>query len=94
MIAARHDILVLADEVYHLLDWRDEKIDGRRPARMAVLGSRVASNRGRSQLGCCITVSSFTKIFAPGVRCGWIEGPKDIIDSLLSLGYIQSQVGS
>lgn len=94
VIAARHGILVLADEVYHLLDWRDEKIDGRRPARMAVLGSRVASNRGRSQLGCCITVSSFTKIFAPGVRCGWIEGPKEIIDSLLSLGYIQSQVGS
>ena len=36
---------------------------------------------------------SFTKIFAPGIRCGWIEGPVEVIDSIVDLGYIQSQGG-
>jgi aspartate/methionine/tyrosine aminotransferase len=92
VIASRYGILVAADEVYHLLDWRDEARDGRRPARFAALDSKIASKSGTSHLGCCVTVSSFTKTFTPGVRCGWIEGPKEIIDSLVDLGYIQSQV--
>jgi DNA-binding transcriptional MocR family regulator len=92
VVAARYGILVAADEVYHLLDWRDETSDGPRPARMAVLGSKISTTTSSPRLGCCVTVSSFTKIFAPGVRCGWIEGPKEVIDSLVALGYIQSQV--
>jgi 2-aminoadipate transaminase len=93
VIASRYGILVAADEVYHLLDWRDDARDGRRPARFAVLDSKIASQSGTSSpRGCCVTVSSFTKTFSPGVRLGWIEGPKEIIDSLVNLGYIQSQV--
>lgn len=94
-IAARFGILVVADEVYHLLDWRDETSgDQPRPARMAVIGSRVSTKLITSfHHGGCVSVSSFTKIFAPGVRCGWVEGPKEFIDSLVVLGYIRSQVG-
>jgi 2-aminoadipate transaminase len=130
-LARRFNILVVADEVYHLLDWRrkrsddatnaaasadddddgaDTTMDPKRPARMAVVDSLLAAadsdctttptsieaslaleNRRR---GCCVSVSSFTKIFAPGVRCGWIEGPPHIIDSLVhKVGYIVSQGG-
>jgi 2-aminoadipate transaminase len=39
----------------------------------------------------CVSVSSFTKIFGPGVRCGWIEADRNIIDAVQSIGYIQSQ---
>eukprot|EP00536_Pseudo-nitzschia_multiseries_P002562 jgi/Psemu1/183704/e_gw1.34.173.1 len=94
-------ILVAADEVYHLLDWRDDK----RPARFSVL-DHILSNQSeqsnfnsnattnqKKQIGCSVSVSSFTKIFTPGVRCGWIEGPTKIIDSIADLGYIQSQGG-
>jgi 2-aminoadipate transaminase len=78
-LAAKFGFIVIADEVYHLLDWRVKKQE--RPARMAVLNhstqSSVAEKEGTSDDfgGSCISVSAFTKIFAPGVRTGWIEAP-------------------
>ena len=95
--ANKHGVLVVADEVYHLLDWRDENVDGQRPARMAEFNKMDSSDggdaTGSTSTGCCISVSSFTKIFAPGVRCGWIEAPDRIVQSIAQLGYIQSQGG-
>ena len=102
-LAARHGILLVSDEVYHLLDWRTVEQDEKRPAYMARLGTylmeyarykqtQYTTIDNPKQLGACVTLSSFTKIFGPGVRLGWIEGPKEIIDSLVNLGYIQSQV--
>jgi DNA-binding transcriptional MocR family regulator len=90
--AQRHGVLLVADEVYHLLDWRDEHLHGSRPGRMAQFNK--ATNAGsKEKLGCALSVSSFTKIFAPGVRCGWIEGPEIIIRAITNYGYIQSQGG-
>jgi DNA-binding transcriptional MocR family regulator len=118
-LAARYHILVVADEVYHLLDWRQQQQQhndhvndasnavGPRPARMAVLNPPVSptvaatkettattnkSSRDMLLSGCC-SVSSFTKIYGPGVRCGWIEGPPAIIQAVVNYGYIQSQGG-
>jgi len=116
-LARRFGFLVAADEVYHLLDWREDK--KQRPARFSVLDhilllskqqsesslssetdddfcANNASNKRQGHQpvgGCSVSVSSFTKIFTPGVRCGWIEGPTEIIDSIVELGYIQSQGG-
>eukprot|EP00531_Pseudo-nitzschia_arenysensis_P007519 CAMPEP_0116117666 /NCGR_PEP_ID=MMETSP0329-20121206/1693_1 /TAXON_ID=697910 /ORGANISM="Pseudo-nitzschia arenysensis, Strain B593" /LENGTH=473 /DNA_ID=CAMNT_0003611243 /DNA_START=142 /DNA_END=1563 /DNA_ORIENTATION=+ len=102
-LARRYGFLIAADEVYHLLDWRDDK--KQRPARFSVVDhilSKECKSSGvdssldehnKRQIGCAVSVSSFTKIFTPGVRCGWIEGPTDIIDSIVDLGYIQSQGG-
>jgi DNA-binding transcriptional MocR family regulator len=99
-IARRYGILVVADEVYHLLDWRDVARDGQRPARMAVVDCLLAKGDNNNNKegdpppgGCCVSVSSFTKIFAPGVRSGWVEGPMHIVKSLENIGYIQSQGG-
>ena len=91
----KHGVLVVADEVYHLLDWGDENVDGQRPARMAEFNKMDSSDEGDAtdSAGCCISVSSFTKIFAPGVRCGWIEAPERIVHSIAQHGYIQSQGG-
>lgn len=102
-LARQFGFLVAADEVYHLLDWRDDKKE--RPARFSVLDHMVSkqfessdsessnSTTNKGQIGCSVSVSSFTKIFTPGIRCGWIEGPTQIIDSIVDLGYIQSQGG-
>ena len=90
-LATRFGIVVAADEVYHLLEWRDLTRDGHRPARMAVLNPSESSEH--SSKGYCVSVSSFTKIFSPGVRCGWIEGPVELIQSLINYGYIRSQGG-
>ena len=43
--------------------------------------------------GCCISVSSFTKIWAPGIRLGWIDAPSHTIQRLKEYGYIDSQGG-
>lgn len=77
-IACEFHIHCVADEVYHLLDWQEH-----RPARFTAL----------SNSDYCISVSSFTKIFAPGVRCGWIEASKRVVDKVVKYGYIQSQGG-
>jgi len=52
---------------------------------------REKHHEGRS--GCCISVSSFTKIWAPGIRLGWIHAPSFIIERLKNYGYIDSQGG-
>lgn len=93
--ACRHGVLVVADEVYNLLDWRNVDYDGPRPAGMASISAMLCdSENDGSPLGGCVSVSSFTKIFAPGLRLGWIEGSRQIVQSLCNYGYIQSQVGA
>jgi 2-aminoadipate transaminase len=98
-IAEKYKILVVADEVYHLLDWGDRP----RSARMVTWNSATdihpetkfddthATTNQQSVLYGCVSVSSFTKIFSPGVRCGWIEADDSIIEALQNIGYIQSQ---
>lgn len=80
-LAEIYEFRIVADEVYHLLDWRDVENDGKRPARFSMLTPNALS------------VSSFTKIFGPGVRCGWIEGPSEDIETIKNYGYIRSQGG-
>jgi 2-aminoadipate transaminase len=93
--AIRNNILLVADEVYHLLDWNRESNQTSRPAAMSRFNNNVIAtcdNDGQSK-GCCISVSSFTKIFAPGIRVGWIEAPPHIIQRLVNYAYINSQGG-
>jgi len=88
-LSHKYNILIFADEVYHLLNWNNST--KRRPARMAALANTLLSNNTTG--GGVISISSFTKIFCPGIRCGWIEGPARIIDALSEYGYIRSQGG-
>jgi 2-aminoadipate transaminase len=105
-MARTYRILIIADEVYHLLDYQQNSCDGLRPARMATLNKldddvdtqgldddNTSSASSRHQLFGCCSVSSFTKIFAPGVRLGWVEGPPRVIEALKQYGYIVSQGG-
>ena len=86
--AERHDIMIIADEVYHSLDYRScsnysqTDVPPRRSARMSAFHSDNA-----------ISVSSFTKIFSPGVRVGWIEATEKVISQVDQYGYIVSQGG-
>lgn len=97
--AIRNDVILLSDEVYHLLDWELKSGNGvvvRRPAGFAsytdeknaaiIVGST-------DRFGCCVSVSSFTKIWGPGMRLGWIDAPSVIMKRLTDYGYIISQGG-
>ena len=100
--AIRHGVILVADEVYHLLDW-EQKRDGeedlkdmitRRPAGIIHFNSNATkANGNEDRIGCCVSVSSFTKIWCPAVRIGWIDAPTFIIERLKNYGYIDSQGG-
>ena len=72
-IAAEHNFLVIADEVYTLLTYGAAP-----PPSMASLGDNVLS------------LGSFSKILAPGLRVGWIEGSPEQLKQLLEWGVIDS----
>ena len=100
-LSYKYKILVIADEVYHLLDWGSHP----RPARMVAWNSTIEKSatdpnvtmndtneiNDQAPLYGCVSVSSFTKIFGPGVRCGWIEADNSIVEAVQNIGYIQSQ---
>ena len=77
-VCTRFGVYIVSDEVYHLLDW-----SGPKPCRLAALNDR--------DFPVVFSVGSFTKVFAPGLRVGWIESP--LVGRVASLGYIVSQGG-
>jgi 2-aminoadipate transaminase len=76
-LAHRFGFLIVADEVYHLIG------DWRTtpPPMRSLDGTHVLS------------VGSFSKIFGPGVRLGWIEGPPEHLACLLQDGALRSGGG-
>ncbi|WP_439642817.1 PLP-dependent aminotransferase family protein [Gemmatimonas sp.] len=75
---AAHDVLVVADEVYQLLDFGAPP-----PPSVAtyVSGARVLS------------LGSFSKICAPGLRLGWVHGAPALLEQLMHAGLVQSGGG-
>jgi len=77
-LAEMHDFLVLADEVYQLLSYSP---DVPKPLAHFAMSERV------------ISLGSFSKILAPGLRLGWIQTAPKFIERLLQRGVIRSGGG-
>jgi 2-aminoadipate transaminase len=77
-LAAKHDFLIVADEVYHSLGYRASP-----PAPMAAY---TASNR-------VLSIGSFSKILAPGLRLGWIQTSPHRMQRFVSCGLVDSGGG-
>lgn len=77
-LAERHDLLIVADEVYQLLHY-----SGRPPEPYAnsLLSDRV------------ISVGSFSKILAPGLRLGWLQTAPRWMRKFEGLGLLKSGGG-
>jgi 2-aminoadipate transaminase len=67
-VARRHDFIVIEDDPYGELVY----VDG---ADTTPIKSRDTDDR-------ILYLGSFSKVVSPGVRCGWIAGPKAILDKL------------
>ena len=122
-LARRYHFIVLADEVYHLLDWTDGEAEalpprllaldkpylrrvgsgggGARGDQGAILGGDGAariSKRRRRQQGCrrrrhaghVISVSSHTKILAPGLKLGWLEASPSMLRRIARRGLSET----
>ena len=74
-LATRHDFLIVADEVYQLLYY------GAPPP--PAYGTATAS-------GHVVSLGSFSKILAPGMRLGWIQTSRNLRRKLAANGFINS----
>ena len=75
---AAHDVLVVADEVYQLLDF------GAPPPPS--LATSVSNAR-------VLSLGSFSKICAPGLRLGWVHGAPALLERIIRSGLVQSGGG-
>ena len=75
-LAERHDLVILADEVYERLVY-DDTLEGLSP-RVAPSFARVAGNRDR-----LVVVNSFSKTYnMTGWRLGWAQGSEATIKTM------------
>jgi DNA-binding transcriptional MocR family regulator len=77
-LSRERDFLIIADEVYHLLTY-----DGQAPTPMA----------GFLSDGTVLSLGSFSKILAPGLRLGWVQAPARLLRPLLECGTLDSGGG-
>ena len=77
-LCREHGVLLVADEVYHLLSFTADP-----PPAVGV----------RSPKGGALSLGSFSKILAPGLRLGWVQGPPDLLRRLASCGFLDSGGG-
>ncbi len=77
-LARRFDLLVVADEVYHALSYTD--------APPAPLARFCAEGR-------IVSIGSFSKILAPGLRLGWLQAAPELIARFTGCGLLDSGGG-
>jgi 2-aminoadipate transaminase len=78
-MAEQYSFLVLADEVYHFL-----------PYTLTPPKPFAAHSEEAEQI---ISLSSFSKILAPGLRLGWIQAHASVIDKFTKCGLLDSGGG-
>ena len=77
-LSQQHGFTVLADEVYHCLSYGEQTPP---PLASFVDGGSVLS------------LGSFSKILAPGLRLGWVQGRADRLQRLAQSGLLDSGGG-
>jgi 2-aminoadipate transaminase len=67
-IAEEHDFLVIEDDPYGELVYVD--------------GADTTAMKSRDDRGRVLYLGSFSKVLAPGLRCGWIIAPQPLLERL------------
>jgi len=79
-LAKEHDLLLVADEVYHFLNYGPQTF-----TPIAFHADAGTKN--------IISLGSFSKILAPGLRLGWLQAHPDIIQRFAACGLLDSGGG-
>jgi len=77
-LSEKHRFLILADEVYHLLAYTVTP-----PPPMITYDNT----------GTVLSLGSFSKILAPGLRLGWIQAKPVLVNRLIQSGLLESGGG-
>jgi len=77
-LSQEHDFLIVADEVYHFLNYS---------------GQQIKPFASYTDLETVISLGSFSKILAPGLRLGWMQAHPNNIKRLTSSGLLDSGGG-
>ncbi|WP_457552933.1 aminotransferase-like domain-containing protein [Desulfobacula sp.] len=77
-ICAKKNLLMVADEVYHLLNYSDDP-----PPPMGTWSNQCP----------LISLGSFSKIMAPGLRLGWMHTSVDLVRKMAGSGLLVSGGG-
>jgi len=77
-LCLKHDFIIVADEVYHFLNYFDT------PPK--AFGSYTGIKN-------VISLGSFSKILAPGLRLGWLQSDPNTINRFVSSGLLDSGGG-
>jgi len=77
-LSEKHSFLIVADEVYHLLNYEVTP-----PPPMITYDNA----------GTVLSLGSFSKILAPGLRLGWIQAAPDLVNRLAQSGLLDSGGG-
>ena len=77
-LAKEHDFLIVADEVYHLLNYGSQAF------------KPLAFYTGSENV---ISLGSFSKILAPGLRLGWLQAHPNLIQRFAACGLLDSGGG-
>lgn len=86
-LARKHDALIVTDDVYDVLrwpaaaDWAMDKL-GRCPLRLVDVDREL---EGTTEFGNSVSNGSFSKIVAPGIRVGWLEGTPSFISAMATV---------
>jgi DNA-binding transcriptional MocR family regulator len=74
-LSLEHDFLIVADEVYQLLHYFDKP-----PPALGTM----------TDCGNILSLGSFSKIMAPGLRLGWIQTSPNLMQQILETGVVNS----
>ncbi|MBN1411942.1 MAG: PLP-dependent aminotransferase family protein [Spirochaetales bacterium] len=77
-LCRKHDALIVSDEAYQFLNFSPQF-----PVSLAIrgMGNKILS------------LGSFSKILAPGLRLGWIHSTPDLIKKIAGTGFVKSGGG-
>ncbi|XP_071948031.1 2-aminoadipate transaminase-like isoform X2 [Antedon mediterranea] len=85
-LARDNNILIICDDVYNLLCFeKNGNAFKRAPPRLFQYDVKADDD----YFGNVVSNGSFSKVLAPGLRLGWFEAPKVVINQLLLDGRIQ-----
>lgn len=81
-LCKRHDIIIFEDDPYWFLQYSIPGHKGEDPSTSELLSALAPSYVTIDTDGRVLGLQTFTKLFAPGCRMGWIVGQPDFISKL------------